>query len=398
MRDCDVIVTLKDKAGKVIARQASEPFGFLRRPPPPTLPERISRTTVSADGTLLVDGRPFFFRPFPLEKTDLGSVSRRLNFPGTHKILPLPFPKELVFKPAEDDLWKKNVQAFVKANRGDPKLFGYFFDHNGETIMWLDGWRDMAACQRKAAGWAREVDADHVILGAEWLFGTGTLTADAARHFDFLDVLDVEPAAGWAPDGRAVREAVRQGAGRGACVVAGLECYHFEPLAELRWRMYEALRRGSNDVGICPSGMLAPRPEAITFLRGLYGEELALGPMLAAADPAAPSRCDDPALDLWERQDGRTRWLVVLRHGDPKGAAKAATFTLPGAAAKVEVLFEGREVPARGPSFSDELRGPSAVHVYRITLERSRPWPPQGATTPRTLPSNPAPLPDGAVG
>ena len=85
-----------------------------------------------------------------------------------------------------------------------------------------------------------EVDPDQVILGAEWLFGTGHADPEAARPFDFLDELDVEPALSWLPDCHAVRQAI----GRPVAIVAGLECYHYETLAQLRWRMYERCGKG----------------------------------------------------------------------------------------------------------------------------------------------------------
>ena len=117
-------VTLTNHAGKVVAEQESEPFGFLTRPLPMILPGKIERTAVSPGGLLLVNGKPVFFRPFPLSKTDLVSVSRMLHFPKTHKLLPLPFPKEMVFKPGEDAFWKQTVQERVRANKSDGKLFG----------------------------------------------------------------------------------------------------------------------------------------------------------------------------------------------------------------------------------------------------------------------------------
>ena len=279
-REWNIVATLLDTAGKVIGSAASEPFALVARPPAPSLPEKIRQTHISPAGVLLVNGSPFYFRPFPLEKTDLGAVSRLVNFPKTHKTLPLPFPKELTFPAGEDELWKKKVQSFVDRNRGDPKLFAWHFDHNGETMMWFDRWREMAACQRKVADWTRERDPDHVILSAEWLFGTGTLDTNSARQFDFLDELDVEPALSWLPDVNAIRESGHNHANRDICVVEGLECYHYQPLDALRWRMYEAMGYGASDVGICPSNMLAPRPEAVTFLRTLYAEELCLETML----------------------------------------------------------------------------------------------------------------------
>lgn len=364
VRDCTVVVTLTDKAGKTIAERASEPFGFMRRPPAGlSLPETIESTSVSPAGLMLVNGRPFFFHPFPTEKADLGGMSRTHHFPKTHKILPLPFPEELLFKPDEDAAWKQKVQDFVRQSKDDPKLFGYYFAHNGETTFWFDAWREMAACQRKVTGWAREVDSKHLILSAEWLFGHGALKPEAARHFDFLDVIDVEPGLRWTPDSHAVRQAI----GRPVAIVAGLETYYSQPPALIRWRAYEALRQGASDVGICPSAMLYPKPETVSFLRGLYGEMAGLEPMLAAPPPPQPAACDSPAVTLWERQDGATRYLVAMRGGEDKPVGPV-TFTLPAPVTKVEVMFEGRQIaPAGGKTFSDTLAVPYTTHVYRVS-------------------------------
>lgn len=360
VRDCAVVVTLADTAGKIIAETASESFGFIQRPPAPALPETISNTSISASGLMLVNGRPFFFRPFPIDKADLGGMSRMHHFPKTHKILPLPFPEELIFAPAEEQGWKQKVQAFVQQNKDDPKLFGYFFNHNGETTFWFDRWKEMADCQRKVAAWVREIDPDHLILSAHWLFGHGALNPETAAPFSFLDVIDVEPGLTWTPDCHAVREVFD----RPVAVVAGLETYYSQPPALIRWRMYEALRLGASDVGICPSAMLYPRPETISFLRGLYGEMCGLEPTLAAAAPEDASTCDDPAVTIWERENGPIRYIVAMR-GKESGAGRVR-FTLPGPAARVEVLFEGREIAPSGTTFDDALAAPHDVHVYRV--------------------------------
>lgn len=93
------------------ATATSEPFGFMQRPAMPALPNAITRTSVSDSGLLLANGEPFFFRPFPLEKTDLGGISRTLNFPKTHKILSLPFPQNLVVPADQEGTWKLGARA-----------------------------------------------------------------------------------------------------------------------------------------------------------------------------------------------------------------------------------------------------------------------------------------------
>ncbi len=369
VRDCAIVASLFGTNGAVIVTVRSEPFGFVQKPSLPALPDTIQRTSVSASGTFQVNGKPFFFHPFPLEKTDLGSVSRALNFPKSHKILPLPFPKDLIFPIDQDATWKQTVQTFVTAHRTDPKLFAWCFAHDGETMMWFDKWRDMAACQRKVAAWVRELDPNHSIISAEWLFGTGTLDAASARQFDFLDEVDVEPGLSWLPDVNAIRAAASQASARNPCVVAGLECYYYESPGTLRWRMYEALRRGASDVGICPSNMLTPSPENISFLRCLYAEELGLEPMLAASAPAKAALCDDPNVTVWEREQGSVRYVIV--QGNRKAAKIGERFTvrLPSSPNVVDVLFEGRTLKSAGLSFSDVLDDATTVHVYRAGLK-----------------------------
>lgn len=364
VRDCRVVVTLKDREGKVIATQQSEPFGFLERPPEPTLPDKIERTEVVAGGTIRINGQPYIFNCFPRNPTDLGSVGRLLNFPKAHKILALPFPKELIFGPDEEPDWKQKVQAFVRANKDDPKLFGYFFDHNGETSFWFDKWQEMAACQRKVAGWVREIDANHILLSATWLFGHTALTPEAAKHFDFLDELDVEPGLTWTPDCHAVRRA----AGRPVAVVAGLECYYFQPERLLRWRTYEALRQGANGIGICPSQMLRCKPEIVSYLRGLYGEVQGLQAMLTGRAPAQETKADRAGLTVWERQDGKTRY-VVAQVGERRPDEPVVTFTLPAAGKRIDVLFEDRTLAVEGGHFTDRFGEPYTVRVYRWTEE-----------------------------
>lgn len=363
VRDCRLVVTLTGKDGKAIAEQTSEPFGCMDRPPAPSLPDKIEKTTVAEGGTILVNGQPYVFNCFPSAPVDLGGVDRQLNFPKTHKIAALPFPKELLFTAAEEADWKAKVQEFVKANKGDPKLFGYYFDHNGETTFWFDKWKEMAACQRKVVGWVRGIDPNHVILSARWLFGHTALTPEAARHFDFLDELDVEPGLTWTPDSQAVRRAC----GRPVAVVAGLECYSYQPVELLRWRAYEALRQGANGVGICPSGMLAPKPEVIGFLRGLYGEVEGLKGMIAGKERTGKTTASSAGVTVWERTDGAARYVVAMTGEKPLPMAeREVTFTLPAGEKRVEVLFEGREVPVKERTFTDRLEGAYTVRVYRV--------------------------------
>ena len=175
----------------------------------------------------------------------------------------------------------------------------------------------------------------------------------------------MEPGLTWIPDSHGVRAA----ATRPICIVAGLECYYFQPITLLRWRMYEALRRGANGIGICPSGMLVARPETVTFLRGLYGEAEGLRPLMAGSEPAAAVQCDAPHVTLWERTcDGGARYVVAIRDGEPSaGPVEAAFFApTPISVATAAVLFEGRTLPVGGGKWHDHFDEPYALHVYRL--------------------------------
>ena len=236
------------------------------------------------------------------------------------------------------------VQDFVRANKHDPKLFGYFFNHDGETSFWFKKWQDAARCQGKVAEWVRAIDANHVVMSAQWLFGHGGLTPGASKHFGHLDVLDVEPGEMWTPDSHGVRRAT----GRPNAIIAGLECYYFQTPNVLRWRTYEALRKGANGIGICPSGMLAPKPETISFLRGLHGEIQGLEPLLTGKAPTDMTKTDNAAVTVWERQAGKTRYVVAMV-GDrlPSEASRQVTFTLPVQAEKGTVMFEARPIAVK---------------------------------------------------
>ena len=224
----------------------------------------------------------------------------------------------------------------------------------------------LPACQGKVAEWVRAIDPNHVVISAHWLFGHGGLTPEAARHFGYLDVLDVEPGLMWTPDSYSVRRAT----GRPNAVIAGLECYYFQPPSMLRWRGLRALRQGANGIGICPSGMLAAKPEIISFLRGLHGEIEGLEPLFTGKTPTDMTKTESPAVTVWERQAGKTRYVVAMV-GErlPIEANRQVAFTLPVQAEKGDVMFEARTVAVKGGRFTDVFETPYAVHVYRFDMK-----------------------------
>ncbi len=200
-------------------------------------------------------------------------------------------------------------------------------------------------------------------MSAEWLFGHGALKPEMAEYFGFLDLIDVEPGLTWLPDANAFREK----AGRPVCVLGGLECYYAQPPEVLRWRVYEAMRQGVNDLGICPSGMLCARPESVSLLRELYAQTAAMQEMLALPAPKVATTCDNQVISIWERQTAAGRDIVAMRNpGDETEPIKVG-FTLPAAARGIKLLFEPRKVTVSQQTFTDVFDRPYAVHVYRVT-------------------------------
>lgn len=145
-----------------------------------------------------------------------------------------------------------------------------------------------------------------------------------------------------------------------------MECYHFQPPEVMRWRMYALLSGGASDVGICPSGMLAARSESVSYLRGLYAEEAALEPMLTGDEPAKMSTCNNPSAAPWEREQHGVRYLVAMSRSPDHANSQKYEIKLPMDAAKITVMFEGRQVDTNGRTFADRLEDGFAVHVYSI--------------------------------
>ncbi|MGC8669452.1 MAG: hypothetical protein ACP5VE_15200 [Chthonomonadales bacterium] len=361
VRDCIVEAVIADRSGRTIARASSERFGFLHRPRPASAPASIHRTSIAPDGAVMVDGRPYIFNCFPTDPTDLGVASATMNFPKEWIIQAIPFPGDLIIPPGTEREWHSKIRDFVMKRRHDPHLFGWRFAHDGEITFWNRNWREVAASERKAAEWVRDADPNHVILGAGWLLGHRALTPDTARAFGFLDVVETEMGLTWIPNA----EAARRDAGRSFCVVAGMECYYTQSAEMIRWRMYRAIMEGVNGIGICPSGMLAAKPELVSLLRGLHAEVEAIRPFLAGALPLHASS-GNPAVSVWAKRTGNEILVVAARTSS--AGPLAGTITVPSAEGTADVLFEGRNLPVRGGKITDEWKGPYAVHVYRLKV------------------------------
>ena len=114
--------------------------------------------------------------------------------------------------------------------------------------------------------------------------------------------------------------------------------------------------------------MLSPHPEAITFLRGLYAEESALETMLAATDPKKAISCDNAKVNVFQRQSGKTRWLIAMRPGGAAdGSTTSAKFVVPADVATAETLFEARTLSVDGNSWQDHFAG-SALFTFIESL------------------------------
>jgi hypothetical protein len=96
----------------------------------------------------------------------------------------------------------------------------------------------------------------------------------------------------------------------------------------------------------------------------------ALQGMLAGTAPSATTKASSAGITLWEKQAGKARYLVAML-GDAKLAEKdrQVTFTVPIKAAKVEVLFEARQLPVREGRFTERFDEAFTVRVYRLIEE-----------------------------
>lgn len=363
VRDCRLEVTLADASGRTVASASSEPFGFLQRSRSGAIRSSIHRTSLAPDGTVLVDGQPYLFDCFPTEPMDLGAAAATMNFPKEWTIRPIPFPQNLTIPPEAEREWQTRIRDFVLKYRHDPHLFGWRFAHDGEITFWNRNWREVAASERKAAEWVRDADPNHIILGAGWLLGHAALTPETARAFGFLDVIEVEMGLSWIPNANDARKA----AGRPLCIVAGMECYYTQPADMIRWRMYRALMEGANGIGICPSGMLAAKPELVSLLRGLHAEVEALRPFIAGGAPV-PASSSNPAVSVWAKRSGNEILVIAARIA--AGGPSSGTITVPAAEGAADVLFEGRRLPVRGIKITDDWATPHTVHVYRMGVRR----------------------------
>jgi hypothetical protein len=116
--------------------------------------------------------------------------------------------------------------------------------------------------------------------------------------------------------------------------------------------------------------MLQPRPEIVGYLRGLYGEVEGLRGMLAGKAPTRATRAGSAAVMVWERQDGKARYVMaMLGERKPSGEERRVSFTLPTAAKKAEVLFEGRTLAVEGGRMTDVLEERYTVRVYQLMEE-----------------------------
>jgi hypothetical protein len=81
-------------------------------------------------------------------------------------------------------------------------------------------------------------------------------------------------------------------------------------------------------------------------------------------------RTSSSALTVWERQDGRTRYVVAML-GDqlPEVKNRRVTYRLPVKAMRADVLFEGRRIAVEDGQFTDHFDEPFTVRVYRLVEE-----------------------------
>jgi len=154
------------------------------------------------------------------------------------------------------------------------------------------------------------------------------------------------------PDSHAVRKALPA---RGSDRRAGMLLLSARPHAALAHVRGSA--PGANGIGICPSGMLAPKPEIISFLRGLHGEVQGLEPVLTGSVPKDSTKADHAEVTVW---NARMQDALSDRHaGSTPVSAKdgRVTFQLPVSAKSAHVMLRADRCRLRR-ALQRRVRGP----------------------------------------
>jgi len=366
-----------DDAGQRRPAYSTEPirFGFMERPPKAEFPAKIERTAVNERGFITVNGQPYF----PVYWTPHFGICPEANYP------PMQFGYRAVdltsivcAKDAmPDDEVKAKLLAKIHEVKGDPKLFQYELG-DGEMQLQGGGWKDRVEWCKKAIGWIREADPNHLINGpSSWLVGHPGHNEAMKAFVPAWDVIGVEASFETVPEISKVLGPLPGGdAGQGrpaykerrSAVIVGFETYFYVPNETLRWRGYRALLNGATGVGLCPSGMMQSRPDKVNYLRGLNGEFRGLAPILVAEEPKEKLTVAPAAVETLERVFEGKRYVITVKTRDEAGPLRVR-FALPKGerGSAVKVRFEnGRTLPLTDGAFEDDFTAPKTVHVYEL--------------------------------
>jgi hypothetical protein len=362
VRDLAAGVRLYGK-DKLLAQTQPIRFGFVQRPPKPAFPERIEKTGVNDRGLLTVNGEVYF----PVFWTPHFGVCPEANWPPTRFGFKAVDLTKIVYSKGRmpDEEVKDTLLARIGEVRDDPKLFQYELGE-GEMQLQGPGWQERLEWCKRAIGWIRAADPNHVINGpASWLVGHPDHDTAMQAFVGEWDAIGVEASFEAVPEIR--RHARPRRKQRPTAVLVGLETYFYQPGHVLRWRGYRALLNGAAGVGLCPSGMMQSRPDKVNFLRGLNGEFRGLAPILAAEEPRQKLAVGSGLVETTERLLGGRRTVIAVRGRDDAGPIHVRFALPPGTGcSRVKVRFEGRTIQPTQKGFEDEFRRPHTVHVYEL--------------------------------
>ncbi|HUT35761.1 MAG TPA: hypothetical protein VNE39_19905 [Planctomycetota bacterium] len=364
--DNAVVVRLhwKEDAGRGRPAYNTDPirFGFMERPPKAEFPEKIERTAVNERGFITINGQPYF----PVYWTPHFGICPEVNYPPMQFKCKAVDLTSIVYAKQKmpDDEVKAKLLAKVNGVKDDPRLFQYEIGE-GEMQLQDAGWKERVEWCKKAIGWVREADPNHLINGpASWLVGHPGHNEAMKAFVPHWDVVGVEASFETVPE--VAKFAVPSMKGRRSAVIVGLETYFYVPNEVLRWRGYKSIVNGATGIGLCPSGMMQSRPDKVNYLRGLNGEFRGLGPILAAGEPAEKLAVAPP-IETLERVFEGKRYVIALRSDAAAGPLKAR-FGFPKGlrCSSVKARFEARSIQPTGDGFDDEFPSARTVHVYEL--------------------------------
>jgi hypothetical protein len=129
---------------------------------------------------------------------------------------------------------------------------------------------------------------------------------------------------------------------------------------ELSCMVYGSLIEGAR--GLYYFAQIPRTKQCFDEMRALLVEVEALVPVLCSLEPAPAVTCDGASILCRAYVHEGACWVLTT---NTQGTACEATFSLERDAGSVEVIFEGRTIPAQGQKWRDDF-GPYERHVYRL--------------------------------